>query len=187
MIIGKIVKARKSERMPDIAFKLMNLTFKIIDLLYPYIDKRIKKFGIKKGMTVIDYGCGPGRHTIRFAKIVGEKGKVYAVDILELAIEEVKKKIKKHVFKNIEPILAKGYNNGLPNKTADVICALDMFFGIKKSTKFLTELKRILKDDGVLIIDDGHQSREETKKKISNSKLWKIVEESKDHLKCKPL
>jgi len=56
-----------------------------MDFIYPYVKKRSKTFGISEGMTVIDYGCGPGRYTTEFAKIVGEKGKVYAVDIHEMA------------------------------------------------------------------------------------------------------
>jgi len=42
-----------------------------------------------KGMTVVDYGCGPGRYSIKFAEIVGNQGLVYAVDIHELAIEKL--------------------------------------------------------------------------------------------------
>ena len=51
---------------------------------------------------------------------------------------------------------------------------------------FLGELKRIAKRDGVLIIDDGHQPREETKRKILESGHWAIWEETRDHLKCRP-
>jgi hypothetical protein len=31
---------------------------------YPYIEKRIRKSNIKEGMTVVDYGCGPGRYSL---------------------------------------------------------------------------------------------------------------------------
>jgi len=82
-------------------------------------------------------------------------------------------------------VLIQGYNSTLPDDVADVICAIDMFFIIKKPTEFLAELKRILKSDGTLVIDDGHQPRSVTKAKIFDSGLWDIVEETRDHLECK--
>lgn len=182
-----MVNSKRTERMSDVSFKFMDFSFKIMDFFFPYIKKRIKKFDIQEGMTVIDYGCGPGRYTMEFAKIVGEKGKVYAADIHELAIAEVNKKIKKLGLSNVKTILVEGYNCQLPDKTADIICALDMFFMIKEPTEFLGELNRLIKDDGTLIIDDGHQRRSTTKIKIETSGFWNIHEESKDHLKCKPI
>ena len=49
------------------------------------------------------------------------------------------------------------------------------------------ELQRITKRDDTLVVDDGHAPREETKKKILDSGIWNIVEETKDHLKCRPV
>jgi ubiquinone/menaquinone biosynthesis C-methylase UbiE len=68
-----------------------------------------------------------------------------------------------------------------------MVCAIDMFFGIKNPKVFLGERKRIVKKDGILIIDDGHQSRRETKRKIEEVGQWIIVEETMDHLVCKPM
>ena len=180
------LRKRKKERMPDISFKLMNLIFHVIDFIYPYIDKRVEKFAIMPGMTVVDYGCGSGRYTTRFAKLVGQHGKVFAVDIHELAIEAVKKKLDRYGLKNVVPVLVKGYDSTLPDRTADVVCAIDMFHIIKNRTEFLAELKRITKKEGVLVIDDGHQKRSKTKQSILQSGYWEIFEQTKDHLKCKP-
>ena len=185
MSIRKRAEKREVEKMSNLSFQMMTLLFVVIDFIYPYIKKRIKKFGIKEGMTVIDYGCGPGRYATKFAELVGEEGNVYAVDIHELAIEKVRQKIKRHNIKNIKPILARGYDSKLPDNIADVVCAIDMFFIIKEPKEFLAELKRITKKEGALIIDDGHQPRSVSKKKIIDSELWDIVEETSDHLKCK--
>ena len=186
MGVKKRAEPRESEKMSSFSFRLMNLTFRVVDFFfYPYIDKRIKNFGIREGMTVVDYGCGPGRYTIRFSRIVGEMGKVYAVDIHELTVEAVERKIAKEGLGNVKPVLVSRYDSGLPDCCADVVCAIDMFFVIKKPSEFLGELKRIAKSDGILVIDDGHQSREETRKKILESGHWAIWEETRDHLKCK--
>ena len=175
------------EKMSNTSFKFMNLTFKIMDFIHPYIQKRVKTFGIKKGMTVVDYGCGPGRYTTELSKLVGEEGTVYGADIHEMALDTVQKKIGSMGLKNVETVLVKGYSCPLPDGIADKVCALDMFFMIQDPTTFLGELKRITKPEGMLIIDDGHQKRAKTKEKIMNSGHWKILEESKDHLKCKPV
>jgi ubiquinone/menaquinone biosynthesis C-methylase UbiE len=171
--------------MSDMSFRGMIFIFKVVDFVYPRINKRVGKFGIEEGMTVVDYGCGPGRYAVKFAELVGEKGRVYAIDIHELAIEAVKEKIRSDNLRSIEPVLIQGYDSTLPDDVADVICVIDMFFGIKKPTEFLAELKRIIKNDGTLVIDDGHQPRSMTKEKILNSGLWDILEETPDHLKCK--
>jgi len=173
--------------MSDFSFRGMEFLFRIIDFVYPYIDKRVQHFGIQPGMTVVDYGCGPGRYTTRFANLVGDNGRVFAVDIHELAIEGVKKRIQKHGLKTITPILAKGYDSGIPDGTADIVCAIDMFFKITDPSAFLKELRRITRPEGFLVIDNPHQSRKETKRKIGASGYWEIMEESKDHLKCKPV
>ena len=177
---------RKKERMSDTSFKLMNLIFRVIDFIYPYIDKRVEKFGLQPGMTVVDYGCGPGRYTTRIARLIGEQGRVFAVDIHELAIEAVREKIDQYGLKNVVPTLVKGYDSTLPDQIADVVCAIDMFHIIKNHTEFLAELKRITKKEGLLVIDDGHQRRSVTKSSILESGHWDIFEETRGHLKCRP-
>jgi len=172
--------------MSDFSFRGMEFLFRVIDFVHPYVDKRVRSFAIRPGMTVVDYGCGPGRYTTRFAHLVGEKGRVFAVDIHELAIEAVKKRIEKQGLKTVTPILAKGYDSGIPDGVANITCAIDIFFAINDPTAFLKELRRITDRRGSLIIDDGHQSRKETKRKIAASAYWEIIEETKDHLRCKP-
>ena len=183
----KDIVRRGSERMSDFTFRGMELIYRFVDFIYPYIDKRVQGFGIQPGMTIVDYGCGPGRYTARFARLVGEGGRVYAVDIHELAIKATKRKIERQGLKNVIPVLAQGYNSEVPDAVADIVCAIDMFFLIKNPTAFLAELKRITSAEGFLIIDYGPLPPSKAKRKIIDSRCWEIIEESKDHLKCKTL
>jgi ubiquinone/menaquinone biosynthesis C-methylase UbiE len=164
--------------------------FDILDFLYPYIKKRVKKFGIEDGMTVVDYGCGLGSYTKEMAELVGRKGTVYAVDMNRLAIEAVERKMAKYKLRNVRPILEpmwmNGYDSTLPSGVADVVCALGKFSTIGQPTAFLGELRRIIKDDGTLIIEDNNQPRDVTKRKILDSGLWDILEETSDQVKCRP-
>ena len=184
------ISKRETEKMSDIGFKMMTFTFKVIDFVFPYINKRINKFNIQEGMTIIDYGCGPGRYTIPFSKKVGQNGKIYALDIHPMALEIIHQKAIRLNINNIELFLVKGndegkYDSGLPDKIGDIVCAIDMFFIIKNPIDFLNEIYRITKDKGVLIIDDGHQSRKRTKEKLTQFDKFDIIEETKDHIKLR--
>jgi len=50
----------------------MELESRVLDML--------QKVGIRKGQTVLDFGCGYGMYTIPVAKIAGKQGRVYALD-----------------------------------------------------------------------------------------------------------
>jgi ubiquinone/menaquinone biosynthesis C-methylase UbiE len=173
--------------MPNIGFRLMSAIMAVQDRVSPFIDERVATFGIQAGMTVVDYGCGPGRYTRRFSKLVGESGMVFAVDVQPLAIEAVKRMIGSRDLRNVVPVLANGYETGLPDHVADIVCAIDMFFALKEPSTFLSEVRRIVRPDGALVLDDGHESRASTLRKIEAAGGWKVVEESKDHLKYKPV
>jgi ubiquinone/menaquinone biosynthesis C-methylase UbiE len=176
---------RGSDRMSDLAFRIMAVAFRLQDALLPYIDRRVRGFGLAPGMTVVDYGCGPGRYSLRFSRLVGEAGRVYAVDIHELAIEAVRRATARQGLANVEAVLARGYDTSIPAATADRVCAIDMFFGVRDPGAFLTEVDRLLKPGGLLILDDGHQSRAATHAKLAASGRFEVVEETRDHLTCR--
>ena len=178
------------DRIPDFAFKGMAFLFLFWDFfrqITAQFSRRLVRFGIESGHTVIDYGCGPGGYLKAASGLVGEDGKVYAVDIHPLAMQAVRKKIAKYGLRNVAPLLTNNYHCNLEDQAADVIYALDMFHMVKDPNAFLRECHRLLKKEGHLIIDDGHQSRKETRRKIADSELWKIDEETRSHLKCTPL
>jgi ubiquinone/menaquinone biosynthesis C-methylase UbiE len=171
--------------MPDLAFRLMTGAFRLQDALLPYIDRRVRRFGLAPGMTVVDYGCGPGRYSLRFARLVGSSGRVFAVDIHELAVEAVRRLGARHGLSNLEAVLARGYDTGLPAALADRVCAIDMFFSVHDPGAFLAEIDRLLKPEGLLLLDDGHQSRAVTRAKLTACGRFEVLEETRDHLTCR--
>jgi ubiquinone/menaquinone biosynthesis C-methylase UbiE len=65
---GDTGKGRREDGLPDLSYRLMVALFKLGDAVYPTVARRTRGFGIKPGMTVVDYGCGPGRYTFPFAR-----------------------------------------------------------------------------------------------------------------------
>ena len=176
----------RTELMPNLAFRMMNLHWKITDV-FSSPAKKLNHFNIQPGWTVIDYGCGPGRYLKRASQMVGPEGKVFAVDVHELAIRCAMKKKAKNQLKNLEVVQAIEYFAPIQENTANMILVLDVFHMISNPKLFLEELHRLVKPGGKLILEDGHQSRKKTRKKVDNSIRWRVVEETRKHLVCEPL
>lgn len=171
------------EYLPNIAFRLMSLVLSMRDALAP-VEKRLDRFGIRKGSVVVDFGCGPGSYIERASQLVGDAGKVYAVDVHPLAIMSIKRRAKQKNFSNVVPVLSTGYPVNIASQSADVIYALDMFHHVKDADGFLTELHRVLKPNGSIFIESGHQSLDGARKKILNSDCWVIVKEERNLFEC---
>jgi ubiquinone/menaquinone biosynthesis C-methylase UbiE len=174
------------DRMPDTAFRIMALTYKVRDILV-HRDKILDEFGIRQGQRIVDYGCGPGSYLKKASTMVGAEGKVYAVDIHELAMEAVKRLIVKENLFNVTPLFVSNGRCPIEDKNIDLIYALDMFHMVANPDTFLKELNRILKPEGVLFIDNGHQKRSEARTKINSSGVWEIIEENPRYMKCRPI
>ncbi|MCD4677266.1 MAG: class I SAM-dependent methyltransferase, partial [Desulfobacula sp.] len=136
--------------------------------------------------TMIDYGFDPGFYIKTASQMVGPEVKILSVDIHDHAIKAINKRIKKKRLTNVVCIVTNGHVSSINNETADIIYALDMFHMIKDTNSFLKELCRIIKKEGFLFIENGHQPREKAKAKINSSGFWEIVSENKNHMKCIP-
>jgi len=174
------------KKISDREFKIMQVFMRIADKIHPHTTAVAESFGIEKGMTVVDYGCGPGRYTVEFSRLTGPEGRVIAVDLIEIALKETEKRLKDKNIGGVELLLAQGYDSGVESETADMVCAVDMFHHVD-SAPFLREVHRITNPDGLLIISGGHQTRSSIKNAVLASGLWEIVEETKMYLKYKKI
>ena len=91
--------------MSNFDFQFMSLGYKFRDLRLPR-NNILEEVGIKPGFRVLDYGCGPGSYIISIAELVGESGKIHALDIHPLAIRKVKDIASKRQLANVETILS---------------------------------------------------------------------------------
>jgi len=189
MCLKKTLSGTGQEKLPAVGFRIMLFMYWVYDLFFnseKRIQSHLRAAGITEGMTLVDYGCGPGRYTMYMSKLVGETGTVFACDIHDMAMDKVREKIRKHGLKNVKAVLVSGYSCPVDDHCADVICALDMFHFIKDTKSFLGELRRIVKHEGLLVISEGHQPRDEARQKILDSGCWSIIAEDDEVMKCRP-
>ena len=77
---------------------------------------------------MLDFGCGYGIYTIPAAKIVGEQGRVYALDKDKDALDDLMRKAESAGLRNIERMETSGkLEIELPDDTVDVVLLFDVF------------------------------------------------------------
>jgi ubiquinone/menaquinone biosynthesis C-methylase UbiE len=135
-------------------FTFMAFGFKFRDMFMPP-KEIVTQAGVKPGFHLLDFGCGSGSYSIAAANVVGESGKVYALDIQPLAVKMVKYKAEKKGLKNIETILSH-CRTGLPDESIDFVILFDIFHELNEPESVLQELHRVLKPDGKLSFSDHH-------------------------------
>ncbi len=166
------MSSERTKPLPNITFRLMAF-FLALHRRFVDVRKPLQSAGIKEGQTILDFGCGPGFYAIAAAKLVGPKGKVYALDIHPLAMQSVQKKAKNAGLTNITTILS-DRDTRLPDQSIDIALAYDMIHMVQDKQALLRELHRILKPDGVLSVIVGHIKVEDVLKILEQDSLFSI-------------
>jgi ubiquinone/menaquinone biosynthesis C-methylase UbiE len=131
-----------------------------------WLDKNAYEFLVKVGvrteLVVLDFGCGSGTYVVPAAKLVGEAGRVYALDISRGALDRVEKKAQEEGLENIVRIDA-SVDEGmrLEDGTIDLMLMIDVLQEIDDKEALLDEAYRILKPGGVLTIYPMHVTEKE--------------------------
>lgn len=90
----------------------------------------LERIGIKKGYTVLDFGCGVGHYTIPASKLVGNIGMVYATEKSDSAIRALERTVAEEDIKNIE-LIKDIKDASLRSNSVDVVLCYDVLHYIK--------------------------------------------------------
>lgn len=157
----------------NLQFRLMALNFRFRDLFLPP-GEVLKEAGIEPGFYLLDYGCGPGSYSLAAAHIVGDTGKVYALDTNPFAIQYVRKK----ASKNIETILS-DCKTGLEDCSIDCVLLYDTFHLLRNPDAVLEELHRVMKPGSILSFSDHHMKENEIVSTMTRRGLFRLLKKGK--------
>lgn len=121
----------------------------------------LEKIGIKEGEHIADIGCGGGYFTWQFSKMVGEKGKVYATEINKDAIAYLESFIKDYGIGNIETVVTRMNDAGLPAGSVDTVFMCSMYHAVYITNiefvkdHFIDTVKKALRKNGRVIVVDN--------------------------------
>ena len=124
-------------------------------------DKIVREFGIKDGMMIADFGSGAGYFTILLGQRVGVDGKVYALDIQESALDNVRVKAKSSGLENVETVRANlevPGGSGLADNSQDMVLLANILFQSDLKGEIIKEAVRVLKSGGFFVVIDWKRS-----------------------------
>lgn len=112
---------------------------------------------LKKGDLVGDLGAGGGLFLLQAARLVGDQGQVYAVDVVKNILSELESKARisglnniKTIWSNLEIIGATKINS----ESLDSAILVNVLYQSQKHFEILSEATRLLKTGGKLLIID---------------------------------
>ena len=106
---------------------------------------------LKAGMTFADIGCGDGYFTVLAAKIVGAKGKVYAVDIDPSGVEKLKESAKAQGLTNIAAQVGEAEETVFCRGCVDFILLSMDLHDFRDPAKVLCNAKEMLNTTGLVV------------------------------------
>jgi SAM-dependent methyltransferase len=114
-------------------------------------SKLIELLKFKPGQVVADIGAGSGYHTFRIAKLVGRKGKVYAVDIQPEMLNIIRWRIKKTGLTQVVPVRGTITDPKLPPGSVDLILLVDVYHEFSHPYEMTEAMIKALKPGGRLV------------------------------------
>ncbi len=109
---------------------------------------------LKPGMSLLDWGCGPGTITVGLAEVL-TPGEVIGIDIEARQIERAQSLTAEKGVSNVRFQVASIYELPFPNSSFDAVFEHTALMYLHEPLKALHEMRRVLKPGGVIGLCDG--------------------------------
>ncbi len=114
-------------------------------------SKLLPALKLKEGDVIADIGAGSGYFTFPMAKLVGNKGKVYAVDIQQEMLNIIKTRMKQGKVTNVVPVKGTLTDPKLRENSIDLILMVDVYHEFSHPYEMTAAMVKALKPGGRLV------------------------------------
>jgi ubiquinone/menaquinone biosynthesis C-methylase UbiE len=114
-------------------------------------DLLLQSIPLHPGETAADIGAGTGYLSWRMAKMTGDKGKVYCVEIQQEMLDLLAKKMAEHQTTNFQSVLGTVTDTRLPANSVDVVLMVDVYHEFDHPYEMMQSIARALKPGGRIV------------------------------------
>ncbi|MFM8706572.1 MAG: class I SAM-dependent methyltransferase, partial [Planctomycetia bacterium] len=112
----------------------------------------LQALGVRPGQTLCDMGCGNGFYTLQLARLVGPRGRVYAVDIQPEMLQMLVRNAAEARLANIRPVLGTPIDPRLPKGEIDLMLCVDVYHEFSHPEAMLAKIRESLAPEGRLVL-----------------------------------
>lgn len=103
---------------------------------------------LRPGQAVADLGCGSGYYSFRMAELVGNDGRVFAVDIEPRMLDFVRERARRERVTSIETVTATAENPNLAPQSIDLLLMVDVYHELEYPFEVMQKVRSALKPGG---------------------------------------
>ena len=127
---------------------------------------------IEQGESVLDIGCGAGVDAFFAAMMTGASGKVFGIELISEMLERAEENLALTGLKNVTLKQASAENLPFADQEFDVVISNGVFNLVPDKTRAFSEVLRVLKPEGRLMIADQILVGELPREKKQIIKSW---------------
>ena len=114
-------------------------------------DLLLEALKLNPGDVVADIGAGTGYYSWRMAKLVGDQGLVYAVDIQQEMLDLLAKNMAERKITNVKGVLGTITDPKLPARSVDVVLMVDVYHEFDHPHEMAAAICKALKPGGRVV------------------------------------
>ena len=115
--------------------------------------KKLRAAHLQPGQTVLEVGCGTGFFTVPAARLIGDDGRLLAMDVMAGYLDQVAEKVRRAGLHNVQLVKRDALHTGLDAASVDVVLLFGVLpFPSLPLDRLLPEMHRVLAPQGNLAV-----------------------------------
>ncbi|MDP3988652.1 MAG: methyltransferase domain-containing protein [bacterium] len=124
-------------------------------------EETVRRLPIREGQVIADFGCGTGIWSLAMARLVGDHGRIIALEVQKNLLEALERTAQESGITHIETVWAdldEPEGSRLAHESVDGVLVANSLFQFENKAEMVREAYRVLKHGGWCAVVDWTES-----------------------------